>query len=271
MVYKPSSRLQVRFKDDCSNVKVAKRPLNVGSNIEQKPWSPTKRRGVNLSKRLIGKPSYKIIPPLLGPNVVDSKKRSAPAYSIGRIDIRCQKILNEGPAKYNVSGIYNKGAHRPPAFTIKSRTSDIKKWLGPAPSRYEITSALKATIKTTPAYTFGKRPAIIKTLRPPAPNIYTLPPTFGTAKESQIKAAPAFSIAGREKPRQIPVHVLPGPGQYEDNSKMFCKQLPKYSMHIKHKIISDEHMKPGPGAYCAERLLHFLYAIVHTWVRKKLI
>ncbi|XP_073826256.1 ciliary microtubule associated protein 1A-like [Musca autumnalis] len=254
MVYKPSKRLQTRFKSPCQKERQEKkRLLNAGTNIEQKPWKPTLRKGKSTNQQLVGKPAYKLVPPLLGPHIVDSKKKSAPAYSISRKITRRHLHIEDGPAKYNVAGVYNKGVHKPPAFSLKFRLNDLKKWSPPEPGRYNIQSAEAVTSKTTPSYSFGKRPVIIKTLPTPAPNVYNLPTTLGTAKESQIKAAPAFSLLGREKPRQIPAFILPGPGQYEDNSKHFRKNPPKFSMHIKHKVISDEHLKPGPGAYCPEK------------------
>uniref|UniRef100_A0A1I8NPF3 Uncharacterized protein n=1 Tax=Stomoxys calcitrans TaxID=35570 RepID=A0A1I8NPF3_STOCA len=255
MVHKQTTRFQVRFKEPSIKSPQEKRLLNVGTNIEQKPWSPTKRKGKNTSEKLRGKPSYKSIAPLLGPNIIDSRKRSAPAFSFGRNDTRRQNIIDEGPAKYNVAGVYNKGIHKPPAFTIKSRPKDITKCIGPEATKYKIESAFKATTNSIPSYSFGKRPVAIQTLPTPAPNCYNLPPILGTAKESHIKAAPEFSLVGRQKPRQIPLHVFPGPGDYEDNSSFLRKLPPKFSMHIKHKVISDEHQKPGPGAYKPEMSL----------------
>ncbi|XP_061395458.1 ciliary microtubule associated protein 1A-like [Musca vetustissima] len=256
-VYKTSKRLQARFKSSCQQKEEPKkRLLNAGTNIEQKPWQPTtQRKGKNAGHQSLGKPSYKLVPPLLGPNIIDSKKKSAPAYSISRKTTRRHSHIEDGPAKYNVAGIYNKGVHRPPAFSLKFRPNDLKKWSPPEPGRYNIQTAILATTKSTPAFSFGKRPIAIKSLPTPAPNVYNLPTTLGTAKESQIKAAPAYSLIGRDKPRQIPAFILPGPGQYEDNSKHFRKSPPKYSMHTRHKVISDEHLKPGPGAYCPERYI----------------
>lgn len=87
-----------------------------------------------------------------------------------------------------------------------------------------------------------------------APNVYNLPPVFGTAKEGKIKAAPAFSMLGHLKPRQIPAWIFPGPGDYENNYCNLKRVSPRYSMRPKHKVISDEHMKPGPGAHCPEKV-----------------
>lgn len=81
-----------------------------------------------------------------------------------------------------------------------------------------------------------------------------MPPVVGTAKEGKIRAAPAFSMLGREKPRQIPAWIFPGPGDYENNYRHIQKLSPRFTMGIKHKVISDEHMKPGPGAHCPERV-----------------
>lgn len=166
-VYKTTKRLRGRFKSPCSKEPSKKRLLNAGTNIEQKPWTPTQRKGKSHPQQLIGKPSYKAVPPLLGPHIVDSKKKSAPAYSISRKTTRRHLHIEDGPAKYNIAGIYNKGVHRPPAFSLKFRPNDLKKWSPPEPGRYDIQAAVTATIKSVPSYSFGKRTKVIKTLPTP--------------------------------------------------------------------------------------------------------
>lgn len=61
-------------------------------------------------------------------------------------------------------------------------------------------------------------------------------------------------MAGREKPRQLPTILFPGPGFYDAEYAAIKRKPPMYSMGGKHKLPSDDHMKPGPGAHCPEKV-----------------
>lgn len=65
-------------------------------------------------------------------------------------------------------------------------------------------------------------------------------------------------MAGREKPRPLPSLLFPGPGFYDAEYTAIKRKPPMYSMGGKHKIPSDDHMKPGPGAHCPEKVLCFI-------------
>ncbi|XP_037814175.1 outer dense fiber protein 3-like [Lucilia sericata] len=253
MVYNTPTRLKSPIKGPCEKIPQTKRPIRIGANIEQKPWQPTTRRGRIAAEYIPGKPAYRSIPAYLGSYIVDSKKKSAPAYSLGKRIIRKQDYTDDGPDKFNIRGLCNKGLQTAPAFSLKSRRADIKRFQAPPANKYSIEKALKATTKTIPTFSFGKRPVAIKTIPTPGPNVYNLPPVFGTAKQGEIKAAPAFTMLGRKKPRQIPTLINPGPGDYENNYRYLQNFSPRYTLHSKHKVISDEHMKPGPAAHCPEK------------------
>ncbi|KAM7352196.1 ciliary microtubule associated protein 1B-like isoform 2-T2 [Cochliomyia hominivorax] len=242
MVYKPPARLKSPIKKACEKIPQPKRPLSIGAHIEQRFWKPTIRKGRVVAEPIPGKPSYKSIPPYIGTNIIDSKKKSAPAYSLGRKIPKKLDYSDEGPAKFNIRGLYNRGLQTAPAYSLKSRRADIKRFQAPPANKYHIEKAIKATSQTIPKYTF-------------APNVYNLPPVFGTAKEGQIKAAPAFTMLGRGKPKQILSLKFPGPGDYENNYRYVQKLSPRFTLHSKHKVISDEHMKPGPAAHCPERYI----------------
>lgn len=155
------------IKGPCEKLPETKRPLSIGASIEQKPWLLTIRRGRIGAEHIHGKPAYKAIPTYLGAHVVDSKKKSAPAYSMGRRITRKWDYTEDGPAKFNVSGLCNKGLQTAPAFSLKSRRPDIKRFQAPPANKYSIENALKATTKTIPKFSFGKRPGIIKTIPSP--------------------------------------------------------------------------------------------------------
>lgn len=77
---------------------------------------------------------------------------------------------------------------------------------------------------------------------------------MGSSKDGTIKSAPAFSMAGRQKPRISPTLFVPGPGSYDGEYQVVTKKSPMYSMGIKHKGPTDDHLKPGPGAHCPEKI-----------------
>lgn len=74
----------------------------------------------------------------------------------------------------------------------------------------------------------------------------------GTAKEGNKRAAPAFTMLGRDKPRKLTCFIYPGPGDYEDKSICERKRPPKYTMRPQVKVFDDSINKPGPNAHYAE-------------------
>lgn len=171
-VYKPPERLKSPIKAACEWVPQKKRPISVGANIEQRPWKKMVRKKRIASEPIYGRPAYKTIPPYLGPNVVDSKKKSAPAYSLkGRI-VQKSTFAEDGPAKFDISGLTNRGITGAPAYTLKSRRQACKTFQPPAANRYDIDVAVKATTKTIPSYSLGKRPVHIKTIPTPGKFIF---------------------------------------------------------------------------------------------------
>lgn len=87
-----------------------------------------------------------------------------------------------------------------------------------------------------------------------APNLYNIPTILGTSKEGTIRSAPAYTITGRQKSRVNPNVFIPGPGAYDANLDPLQKKSPIYSMSARYGLPSDNHLKPGPGAHCPEKV-----------------
>ncbi|KAE8741952.1 hypothetical protein FOCC_FOCC012512, partial [Frankliniella occidentalis] len=89
-----------------------------------------------------------------------------------------------------------------------------------------------------------------------APNVYNIPSVLGKTLEGNKKAAPAFSISGRQKEPQDERALVPGPGAYEP-SVADCynnhNRSPAYSISSRFTVPSDATLKPGPGAHCPEK------------------
>lgn len=47
---------------------------------------------------------------------------------------------------------------------------------------------------------------------------------------------------------------IPGPGAYDANLDPLQKKSPIYSMSARYGLPSDNHLKPGPGAHCPEKV-----------------
>lgn len=93
-----------------------------------------------------------------------------------------------------------------------------------------------------------------------APNVYKIPTVVGSSKEGPIRSAPAFSMTNRRRPSLPPTIFVPGPGTYEADYELLKRKQPVYSIGMRHKVISDDHLKPGPGAHCPEKVYSFIFS-----------
>lgn len=91
-----------------------------------------------------------------------------------------------------------------------------------------------------------------------APNVYNIPSTLGATKEGDKKAAPAFSISGRQKEFVDDRVFVPGPGTYNNaNADSIKPKSPAYSVSSRYQMPGDTTPKPGPGAYSPEKVSLF--------------
>ncbi|KAL6425987.1 hypothetical protein ACFW04_008935 [Cataglyphis niger] len=105
-------------------------------------------------------------------------------------------------------------------------------------------------------FTFGLRPPMSRPDDVPAPNIYNIPSALGTTKEGNKKAAPAYSISGRQKVFTDDRVLVPGPGAYETISPDAIRpKSPAYSISARFPLPDDHSQIPGPGAHCPEKVL----------------
>ncbi|BFF95534.1 outer dense fiber protein 3 [Drosophila madeirensis] len=228
------------------------RTLNMGGNIEQRPWTPTVRTGRIAAETATPGPAIVQLPTLIGSKVPDSKKKGAPSYSFGHKLGSKYETFGPGPAQYNVTGLRSKGKDYPRAATLQSRPKELSRFSNPGPGEYNVQPAAKAVIDATPMYTFGQKPPDAKFSLIPAPNVYKIPTVLGSSKEGKIRSAPAYTMAGREKPPLIPALVMPGPGYYDGEFTAIKPKPPVYTMRGKYKLVGDD-AKPGPGAHCPEK------------------
>ena len=164
---------------------------------------------------------------LSDPNIKESTKQKAPAYTFGGRFKSSSDKVSPSPNSYNTTGLTTKGPSKndincvipiliftgksgAPSSTLHVKLRDLKKFSTPSPNSYNPQTAAKEVKKSEPSYSFG-----IKTEKGqgravcPAPNAYAVPP---------IKEAPAYSLAARSKEHKFA--IVPGPGTYEVKS---CK------------------------------------------------
>lgn len=97
-----------------------------------------------------------------GSKVTDSRKLAAPSFTFGQKHRFATETLGEGPAKYNITGLGNKGKDTPPASSLQSRPKAMSKFSTPAPGEYNVERATKTINQTAPKYTFGQKLATEK-------------------------------------------------------------------------------------------------------------
>ncbi|KAG8328661.1 Outer dense fiber protein 3, partial [Homalodisca vitripennis] len=220
----------------------------------QRPWTPTRRRGPIAAEYSSPGPACVALNTLVGQVTPDSKKGRAPAFSFGSRHGGKNDSVGPGPGQYNVTGLSAKGKDTPPASTLHSRPRDQQTETTPAPGDYNPEKSEKVIHDASPKYTFGLKTTVEKTSSTPAPNVYNIPTVLGATKEGNKKAAPAFSISGRQKEFVDDRVHTPGPGAYNNaNPDSVKPKSPSYSVSSRYTLPSDHSTKPGPGAYSPEK------------------
>lgn len=140
--------------------------------FEQRPWTPTKRRGPIAAEmsspgpacvqlpQLLGKNMYNynfkiLMKAYLGTRILESKKTAAPAFSFGARHLNKNQTYGPGPAQYNITGLAAKGKDTPPQISLQSRAKPNKIIETPAPGEYHIEKSDKCIVSAAPKFTFG--------------------------------------------------------------------------------------------------------------------
>ncbi|XP_014256424.1 outer dense fiber protein 3-like isoform X1 [Cimex lectularius] len=222
--------------------------------FQQRPWTPTKRRGPIAAEYTSPGPACVTLPNLLGTSSTDSKNGRAPAFSFGARHGGKNDTVGPGPGQYNITGLSSKGKDCPPALSLHSRNKDEKHDNTPAPGYYDLEKSDKATHDSSPKFTFGYRTHLEKPSSTPAPNVYKIPGVLGATKEGNKCSAPSFSLSGRSKEPVDDRVNTPGPGTYNSMSDVTLPKSPAYSVAPRIQPPSANNIKPGPGTYSPEKI-----------------
>ncbi|XP_018336730.1 outer dense fiber protein 3 isoform X4 [Agrilus planipennis] len=261
--------------------------------FQQRPWTPTKRRGPIAAEFASPGPASVSLPSTIGTRPLDSKTGRAPAFSFGNRHNDKTETIGPGPGQYNVTGLSAKGKDTPKAASLHGRPKDCKGDNTPAPGDYNPDKAEKVIHDNAPKYTFGlktnrekpldtpapnsynvnglqkspmfsfgSRNSIDKIPNTPAPNVYNIPNTLGDKK-----SAPAYTISGRNKDLVDERVKNPGPGSYNNVDPITYKEhAPSYTISGRTNIPCDHLNVPGPGVYSPEKVeVHLRHAPAYSF------
>ena len=167
------------------------------------------------------------------------------AYKMSPVK-RGEIVSNEASSKPG-PGMYNAEAPRSHyAATITGKPADMRRNDAPGPGTYEDNT--RVVKDKTPAYQMSpvRRGDIVSSEQTskPGPGHYN-----AEAPRSQYSA----TITG--KPADMRRNDAPGPGTYEDNTRVVKDKTPAYQMSPVRRgdiVSSEQTSKPGPGHYNAE-------------------
>ncbi|CAN7995146.1 unnamed protein product, partial [Ixodes hexagonus] len=265
--------------------------VSSGYYVQQRPWTPTKRRGPIASDFKTPGPGSFTIPSTIGhqssTNVTKGSK--APSYTFGAKIEEKKDLFVPGPGTYNIAGISEKGKETVPAPFIGAKIKEPEGFKTPAPGAYNPEKA-DSVLNAAPSYTFGakikdpkpadipgfdhqsqgetRRPLIIRNRRAPRfsfglklkslfrPNDNPAPGTYDVEKSQPVvyPKSPSFSI--RRKFHDPSPDVSPAPGDYrpENADETIYPKSPSYSIRRKFKsTVPESFQYPAPDAYSPER------------------
>ncbi|GFT49311.1 outer dense fiber protein 3 [Trichonephila clavipes] len=198
-------------------------------SVQQKPWTPTKRRGPISGEWQTPGPADITLPSTFGPKKSDATRSKSPAYTFSGKHEEKVKFATPGPGSYNVSGVRRTGKEVHQGKTISGRTKDPQPFKTPSPGEY--TPERRTVLHKAPAFTFGHKGKETKPDNIPAPGAYEPE----KAMKAVLDSTPRYSF--RIKYREPKPDNVPAPGAYEPEKAMkaVLDSTPRYSFRIKHK------------------------------------
>ncbi|KAH8030279.1 hypothetical protein HPB51_006711 [Rhipicephalus microplus] len=130
-----------------------------GYYVQQRPWSPTKRRGPISSDFKTPGPGAFTIPSTIGEKASTNvtKGQKAPAFTFGTKTEEKRDLFVPGPGAYNIAGLSEKGKETVPAPTMAPKLREPEGFKTPAPGAYNPEKAEQCVLSAAPMYTFGSK------------------------------------------------------------------------------------------------------------------
>ncbi|XP_022253542.1 outer dense fiber protein 3-B-like [Limulus polyphemus] len=128
-----------------------------GYYVQQRPWTPTKRRGPIAAEHKGPGPASISLPSTFGPTSKDASHSKSPSYTFGVKVEEKRKDYTPGPGTYEISGISEKGKETVPAPSISGRMKEPEKFKTPAPGAYTPENCDKTVLNGSPSFSFGAK------------------------------------------------------------------------------------------------------------------
>ena len=178
-----------------------------------------------------------------GSYAVASKDLVGPKYSIrSRLSEKARPSNSPGPAAYSVRGPAASGPKFSMGSSKRFQSTLLESEYSPGPGEYAMPK------DKGPAFTIQSRvSSTARVNQDPGPCTYS--PNFTTKR-----AAPAFSLGGKQSNPELKGNKVPGPGHYALHKKSVDKQgstkKSAFTMGSRTKMkTSSTTLSPGPAAY----------------------
>ncbi|KAG7187908.1 hypothetical protein KM043_013875 [Ampulex compressa] len=176
---------------------------------------------------------------------------NSPMYSFGTRTEVPKTACTPGPAEYRAETV---NLQKSPEFSFGGRLVVDKLSDVPGPGEYSPEKAM-LLLDNTLGFTFGHRSTTKRPNDIPAPNTYNIPSSLCGSKEGNKRAAPSYTMSGRQRSTCDYQTLVPGPGAYETIKQDTVRpKSPAYSMSIRYKVPDDHSQIPGPGAHYPEKV-----------------
>ncbi|RWS27261.1 outer dense fiber protein 3-like protein, partial [Leptotrombidium deliense] len=270
-----------------------------GYYVQQRPWTPTKRRGPIAAEFVTPGPAAFNIPTTFGPKSNDARKVKSPAFSFGiKIDEKidtstpgpgeyevegvtksgkdwsqaafispklkeAEPFITPGPGEYEVEGVTKSGKDWSQAAFISPKLKEAEPFITPPPGAYDPQKSFPAVKVQAPSYTFGAKLKDVKNDNTPSPCEYNT--DKGVNQLSTHQQPPNFTIG--LKLNSTSTENIPGPGDYNVPTPDTYKQKkpPSYTLSYRTTVPGDKTRKPSPTEYQTEkvRYIKFQHSEVH--------
>nr|AAH92779.1 Zgc:110183 [Danio rerio]AAI64831.1 Zgc:110183 protein [Danio rerio] len=205
-------------------------------------------------------PGRYALPPTIGYINHDYTKPSSPAYSFhSRMSSNMVSVDSSPGPRYRVDAKMTRfGRDGTPSYSMLGRRKrTASTFQTPGPGAYSPEKAPPLNLHhRPPSYTMSSRTRYRSVDPVPAPNRYTLPNLFGTTVSCK-PSSPCFTMSARMKaggPSED-LSMTPGPGRYNSTDpSIYLNRQPSFSMQSRHNILIDSTGKPGPGTYSSEKV-----------------
>ena len=182
-----------------------------------------------------------------GSYAVTSSEKSGPKYSNrSRLSEKAKAANSPGPAAYSVRGPAATGPKFSMGSSKRFQRSTAENESTPGPGEYVVGKS------RGPAFTIQSRvSSTARASQDPGPHTYS--PNFTTRK-----AAPAFSLGGKQSNPELKGNKVPGPGHYALHKKNVDKQgstvSSSFTMGSRTKTkTTSTTLSPGPAAYTPKK------------------